>query len=285
MSKFISQDTPFFDDTNGAVLSLGKIYFGEPNTDPTDQVSNAKAPYTDRTLLTATDSLITLTTAGKLPNRLYLSGAYSITITDSADNVIDANPYYVGESTDLITDDSNYGGASLTATLDNIKTQLDALAGLDLTSIYSNIWRVGSLYLTTVNENPGSALGFGSWVAHAAGRAIVGVGQGTDSNAEAVAYTAGQEVGEYNHTLTEAELAGHTHELFAAAIQAAGDPGLTAAADYVAREFDKSGNNDQYIMKKSDSAPTVGASSSVGSGNGHNNVQPSIAVYVWRRTA
>lgn len=92
--SFISTDVIFFDNVNGAPAALGKIYFGEPNTNPKTP-ANQKAPYTDRALLVPTAAEQDLTTAGKLPDRLYLDGAYSVTVDDADGVQIFADPYVV----------------------------------------------------------------------------------------------------------------------------------------------------------------------------------------------
>lgn len=286
MSKYINQELPFFDNNDGSVVALGTIYFGDPDTDPTDQVSNAKTPYTDRALTTAADSEQTLTAAGKLSARLYLNGAYSITVKDSLGNQVFADPHYVGESTDGITDESDYSGASLTATLNTIKSELDPVKTLSLTAIYGAIWPIGAIYITTVNENPQSRLSFGTWTAYSPGRAIAGVGTSTvDGNGDTISYTGGEEKGAVNHTLTEAEMPAHTHAMFTDSIQSAGNNIITASTDNCAKEYDNTGNNDQYQILKATNPPTVGGTSSKGSSTAHNNVGPTKGTYMWVRTA
>jgi hypothetical protein len=283
MTQFFNKDLPFFDNTTGANLAFGIVYFGDPNTDPEDQDNNAKAPYSDRTLATPADSVQTLTAAGKLPIKLYFTGAYSITITDADGVQIYTDPYYVSESTDGIVNDSTVTGASLTDALDDLESRVAALEAATLT--YSGVWPIGSLYITTENENPGSRLSVGTWTAFGAGRVMVGVGSGTDANGTVVAFTDEATGGEYTHGLTEAELASHVHAMFYAGIQAPGSADITTSTDIVAREFDDTGNNDQYVMKKASGSATVGSTSTTGSGTRHNNIQPWIGVYFWKRTA
>lgn len=120
---------------------------------------------------------------------------------------------------------------------------------------------VGSIYINaTDSTNPGTLLGFGTWVAFGQGRVMVGLNSGdTDFD------TAEEAGGAKTHTLTVAEMPAHTHNVaFGAAADGAG-------ASQVART--DAGSN---IVK---------TSTSTGGGSAHNNLQPYIVVYMWKRTA
>lgn len=284
MSRYLNKDTPFFDNVQGDVLAFGKVYFGLPNTDPLDQDNNAKAPYTDRLLTVPADSVQILDIAGKLPDRLYLSGAYAITVTDADDNVIDTDPYYVGESTNQIVNDSSAAGATLT---DAINGLLARIVDLENNAVsLSDIWNIGgNLYMTTANENPGSRLGFGTWVAYGQGRVIIGVGTGTDGDSDQLVVAAGATGGFYNREIAITNMPEHAHHLFSSGIQATGNPDISG--DFItARELDQTGNNDQYrLCRAATQTATAGLSEAVGGGTPITNVQPYIGVYLWSRTA
>lgn len=119
---------------------------------------------------------------------------------------------------------------------------------------------VGSLYMNAnVSTNPGTLLGFGTWVAFGAGRVPVGI-----DAAQTEFDTAEETGGAKTHTLTIAEMPVHNH---AAAIRDTDDGGTdgfvrgTAAAD-----------QQQQIRN-------------AGGGGAHNNLQPYIVIYMWKRTA
>lgn len=283
MTQYFNKDDPFFDSTTGEPLAFGIVYFGQPNTDPKDQVNNAKAPYEDREFTTPADSVQTLTIAGKLPDRLFLDGAYAITVTDADGVDISVNPYWAGDSSDTVINDSDVTGATVSAALDNLQAQINALIASSVT--LAQIWPIGALYFTATNENPGSRLGFGTWTAEAEGRVLIGVGSGTDINGITDVFTQGQTGGEYNHELTESELVGHTHALFSNGTQAP-SPSSIGADQVAAREFADSGNNDQYIIKPAATqSATTGLSSETGGSTPFPIVQPYIVRYIWRRTA
>lgn len=286
MSRLFFPRQPYFKD-DGTVAAFGTMYFGQPNTDPTTQdelgaYTNEKAPYTDRALATATDAQITLTAGGKLPSALYLSGSYSITVKDADGVQIDAIASFEGESTDTIGDDSDYAGASVTATFNTIKTALDALTS---TAIVNIVYPVGSIYANFTNTNPATLFGIGTWSAVGEGRCLAGVGQGTDQNAVNKTLTAGNNNGSYEHILTEAELAAHTHthrdRYFAETSygpapnkEAFPTPGYNAGVGSPGIDL----TNTHFYYLDDDTGST-------GSGDAHENMVPTYAVYLWRRTA
>ena len=119
------------------------------------------------------------------------------------------------------------------------------------------IYPVGSIYINAgVATNPGTLLGFGTWTAFGTGRTIVGV-DSSDTDFDAVRETGGSKT----HTLTVAELPAHTH---------------TAQGDASAGGSGVAGN--------ANSSATYNTGST-GGGGAHNNLQPYITAYMWRRTA
>lgn len=156
---------------------------------------------------------------------------------------------------------------------------------------------VGGLYLATTSTNPATQLGYGTWEAYGAGRALVGVGD----NGQAT-WTAGETRGNETHTLSEAEMPNHTHTIDppntntssagnhnhnsnggAFLRSGAGGPfGFDAGNSYIPIDVISNTSN-AGAHTHSVNIPAF-ESGSRGAGNAHNNVQPSIAVYVWRRT-
>lgn len=129
---------------------------------------------------------------------------------------------------------------------------------------------VGSIYLTTGNVNPSTFLG-GSWSNISQGRVLVGTGgSGTDAGGNQKSFTAGNNSGEYEHTLTVDEMAAHTH-------------GYTGpAANKTVKSVDLGTDGK---VNTAGSRSTGIATGSTGGGGAHNNVQPTYGLYVWQRTA
>ena len=137
-------------------------------------------------------------------------------------------------------------------------------AGSGLISL-SDVYPVGSIYINaSVSTNPGTLLGFGTWVAFGAGRVMVGLDSG-QTEFDTLEETGGSKT----HTLTVSEIPAHTHNL-GSKDSTAGDGGAF---------------NEEFIEDPADTTngPNV-TSSSTGGGSAHNNLQPYIVVYMWKRT-
>ena len=129
----------------------------------------------------------------------------------------------------------------------------------NLSFLYQALYPVGSIYIATVSTNPATLLGFGTWTAFATGRTLVGIDAG-QTEFDTVEETGGAKT----HTLTEAEMPAHTHGI----VDDSGGGGNVAAT--TTGFFDSS---------------TGFTTQSAGGGGAHNNLQPFIVVYMWKRTA
>lgn len=119
---------------------------------------------------------------------------------------------------------------------------------------------IGSLYFNATDDtNPGTLLGFGTWEAFGAGRVLVG------KNTSGTFATAGATGGAETHTLTEAQMPSHTH----------------TAGGYT----DVVGGSNYYVNVVGVNKYGSSNTGSAGSSQAHNNLQPYIVVYVWKRTA
>ena len=129
-----------------------------------------------------------------------------------------------------------------------------AVGNVSLESLYP----VGSIYMNaTSSTNPGTLIGFGTWVAFGAGRVPVGI-DSTDTDFDTAEETGGAKT----HTLTVDEIPAHTHSVPNSGSQNNSfDSGTTVGND------------------------VTGTSGSTGGGQAHNNLQPYIVVYMWKRTA
>jgi hypothetical protein len=142
---------------------------------------------------------------------------------------------------------------SASANIAGSKLASDALAAA---------YPVGSIYMNATNSsNPATLLGFGTWVAFGAGRVPVGIDSGdTDFD------TAEETGGAKTHTLTTSEIPAHTHT-YSESSDGPDASGVGAGYDpptAVGRQDADSG--------------------STGGGQAHNNLQPYIVVYMWKRT-
>lgn len=129
-----------------------------------------------------------------------------------------------------------------------------------ITQVLEAMYPIGSIYTNaTVSTNPGTLLGFGTWSAFASGRVLVGVDTGqTEFD------TLGETGGAKTHTLTLAESPAHTHTI----VTNGAPPTATAGKVSI-------GNASAIDGTVTDSK---------GGGGAHNNLQPYITVYMWKRT-
>lgn len=168
------------------------------------------------------------------------------------------------EASKTVTADSNKdttGQRNLTIT--GALTAASATIGGNAVVTLANIYPVGSVYINaTVATNPATLLGFGTWVAFGAGRVMVGI-DSTDTDFDAAEETGGAKT----HTLTVNELPAHNHNNAA---------GISPAPN--ANDVDITGGNGRTI---DDNVTT----DNTGGGQAHNNLQPYIVVYMWKRTA
>ena len=120
---------------------------------------------------------------------------------------------------------------------------------------------VGSLFETTVSTNPGTLYG-GTWAAWGGGRTPVGVNT-ADTSFNTVEKTGGAKT----HTLTVQEIPNHAHD-------------LNAVNEGV--DNPNGGYHPGWTFNKQYTAQVMSAS--IGGGQAHNNLQPYITCYIWKRT-
>lgn len=122
------------------------------------------------------------------------------------------------------------------------------------------VYPVGAIYMSTVETNPSTLFGFGTWERI----------QDTFLLAAGSTYAAGSTGGEVTHTLTNSEIPSHNHAIFY--------PNASAGNDYAPIGYPNVGSKSTYWA--------VGSyTGDVGGGEAHNNMPPYLAVYVWKRTA
>lgn len=119
--------------------------------------------------------------------------------------------------------------------------------------------KIGELHLTTSNVDPSVELGYGTWIRYAEGKALVGFSSDVSSNTPDWVKEVGRTFGSYTHQLTVDEMPAHSHRI------PLGSSGSSAAAD--------NGTNSGSRF----------TSDATGGDQPHNNVQPSIVVYIWCR--
>jgi microcystin-dependent protein len=146
---------------------------------------------------------------------------------------------------------------------------------------------VGAVFIAVVATNPAVLLGYGVWIAFGPGRALVGLAVGDPDFG-----TVRQTVGAKTHTLSSNEMPSHTHAQDPHThVQNAHAHTAITASNTVAT----SGSNPARGTGTQGSVATTNATAvnqnatavnqNTGGGGAHNNIQPSIVVFLWERTA
>lgn len=126
---------------------------------------------------------------------------------------------------------------------------------------------IGSVHVTTNDYKSSTevkaALGYGTWARFAEGKTLVGMS--TKAADPVWTKKLKTEFGEYDHKLTIAEIPSHTHDL-----------------NFVVSNIR---GNTRPATQSTSASPSNLVASNVGGDKPHNNVQPSIVVAYWLRTA
>lgn len=147
------------------------------------------------------------------------------------------------------------------------------------TNLINLLYPVGTIYTSVVATNPGTLFGVGTWVAFGAGKTLVGLDAG-QTEFDTVEETGGAKT----HTLVAGEMPVHTHSVT--------DPGhshnITKMNNGIGAPFNGvqgsnlSDTNSGSFISSSTTGITL---ANAGSGDAHNNLQPYIVVYFFKRTA
>lgn len=132
------------------------------------------------------------------------------------------------------------------------------------TGVLNAIYPVGTIYTTVVATNPGTIFG-GTWVEFGAGRVLVGRSSG-ETEFDTVEKTGGAKT----VTLSTAQIPAHQHTV--------GDALWGQIEGYGQVTVGSTSNDNKADI-------VSGTSSWTGGGGAHNNIQPYIVVYFFKRTA
>lgn len=143
------------------------------------------------------------------------------------------------------------------------------------TMTFAQIYPVGSVYLSVVSTDPGTLFG-GTWARLGNGRALVAVDELDTDFA-----TAEKTGGEKTHKLVAAEMPVHTHVQNAHQhVQQVNSATTGGLSGYGVDTSTATGVNSGYST-----AATTAVNQNAGGDVAHNNLQPYISVFVWKRTA
>lgn len=161
----------------------------------------------------------------------------------------------------------NVGAAQ--TNISNLQTNVTAVqrtanaTQTNLNNYWKTIYPVGAIYMSTSPTNPGTLVG-GTWVAWGSGRVPVGVNT-SDGDFNTVEKTGGEK----KHTLTVNEMPAHTHM-------------NRVMAD---NDSDPYWGKDNYVKAGANSQEAGADTEATGGGQAHNNLQPYITCYMFKRIA
>ncbi len=158
----------------------------------------------------------------------------------------------------------------------NMDTKLTGSFTINGKTIFDLIYPVGSIYLSIKNINPGNLFG-GTWVGWGQGRVPVGVASsGTFNYSEK---TGGSET----HTLTTSQMPSHEGHIPGSSYCWGNAGEDTYFANLYSNAFSQYGRDRPWVLRAGNEVCL--RSNYIGGGNAHNNLQPYITCYMWKRTA
>ena len=173
-------------------------------------------------------------------------------------NYVDITTLGTVEASKAVTVDAN---KDVTA-IRNLTMTGTLTVGGNTAATLQAVYPVGSIYINAaVATNTATLLGFGTWAAFGAGRVMARI-DSTDTDFDAAEETGGAKT----VTLTTSQIPSHTHTAT-----------LMGNGEDEQQDLPAAGDNTNPSRTMTTSA--------TGGGAAHNNVQPYIVVYMWKRTA
>ena len=175
---------------------------------------------------------------------------------------LDTNKLYTNKG--QISPDNVYVGDT-EPTDSSVKCWISPSGKIDLSSLWDQIYPVGSIYITANATNPSVLFG-GTWE-QLKGKFLVGV-DSSDTDFE----TSGKTGGEKTHILKVDEMPSHNHFLY-------GSP--YGSADWVEGGVQRV----KYDVNQKTASNTypIGPVLDTGGSKAHNNLPPYMTVYMWKR--
>ena len=187
------------------------------------------------------------------------------------DNEINDNKKELTNKIDNNSTNINNNKGELETKISNTKTELES----KINSNFDKIYPVGSIYISTSSTNPSTIYG-GTWERYGQGKTLVGLNE-----SETEFSTVNKIGGEKTHTLTVNEMPSHNHDF-----RYSTDNAVTFYNAGVGKDGTYTGDNFLgFSNSVSLFASYVVVLSNTGSSQPHNNLQPYITVYMWKRVS
>ena len=178
----------------------------------------------------------------------------------------------IAELEKIVIDNKN----ELDNKIENNKTSILNLTNKENSNnVFLKTYPVGSIYISTSSANPSTIYG-GTWERYGQGKTLVGLNEG-----EPEFNTINKTGGEKTHTLTINEMPSHNHDF-----RYSTDNAVTFYNAGVGKDGTYTGDNYLgFSNSVSLFASYVVVLSNTGSSQPHNNLQPYITVYMWKRVS
>ena len=174
----------------------------------------------------------------------------------------------------------------LKTTITSMQNQIENIKG----EVINEIYPVGSIYMSTEDdtvEKVQDKFG-GTWEKYSQGRTLIGEGTGTDSNGLIQTFTNGSMGGEYTHTLNISEMPSHTHTQNPHFHRVGFDNGKTriglnagVAEPDISMYIGNYGFGARVNTMITDAVTAT--NNNTGGNSPHNNIEPYIVTYMYRR--
>ncbi len=196
--------------------------------------------------------------------------------------------------TEKVVDNINYDASGtvqdqileLKTTITSMQNQIDNIKG----EVINEIYPVGSIYMSTEDdtiEKVQSKFG-GTWEKYSQGRTLIGEGTGTDANGLIQTFTNGRMGGEYTHTLNISEMPSHTHTQNPHFHRVGFDNGKSriglnagVAEPDISMYIGNYGFGARVNTMITDAVTAT--NNNTGGNSSHNNIEPYIVTYMYRR--
>jgi hypothetical protein len=209
-----------------------------------------------------------LTTTDLKINTVSVTTFYTLENVTNTGNTTTEVVQFTNPTTGLVTTANVDVGGKLTVSGDATVSSNLTVGG---TSLVDLIYPLGAIYITTSAVSPSSIWAGTTWVAYGEGRTMIGHGAGAGLTDRPTVEAMG---GAETHTLTKAEIPPHVHTE-----RHNTGGGLEYKPGYNAQQEPLDPPDTINIINTGD-----GSADGL-QGQAHNNMQPYIVTYMWKRTA
>lgn len=162
------------------------------------------------------------------------------------------------------------------------KPTLDIVRGARFETVTGDriAWPVGSIFIAVVSTDPATLLGYGTWVAFAQGKMLIGLDSGDADFDTAETDTGGSKTHSHGYgTIAVANHSAHTHSVTQAAFTTTKNVATTGSTTVYSGGGTTNANTGNPSATLTHTVSGRSAASTVA------DLPPYIVVYMWKRTA